>query len=79
MIIVAVLALLSFDTILCVIEVPKMIKSKMVKELVVFSILLAVGTAMAFMEILKIEIPKSVDLVMWIYSPLSEFLESLFK
>jgi len=56
-----------------------MIKSKMVKELAVFSILLAIGTAMAFMRILNIDIPKPADFVMWIYSPLSEFMKSLSK
>jgi len=56
-----------------------MIKGKLIKELTLFSILLAVGTAMAFLRILKINIPKPADLILWIYSPLSDFMKSLSK
>lgn len=74
---VYILAVAAFDTILAVSEIPKMLKSKMYRELIVFSVLLLIGTVLAVMKIVDIDIPNTTDLIIWIYSPVSNLMKGL--
>lgn len=75
----SVAAVLVFATIICIKESPKMVKEGLIKELVTFCILLALGTALTIMKSLDVKIPNPSDLVQWVYSPLSNFMNSLIK
>jgi hypothetical protein len=72
-------AVIVFASIICIKELPKMLKAGLIKELVTFCILLALGTGLTIMKIFGTKIPNPSDLVKWIYSPLSDFMNSLIK
>lgn len=73
------IGVLAFGTVSCVIEIPKMLEKKQYRELWLFSVLLAFGTALAILKSLDVKIPNPSDLTAWIYSPLSNIMKSLQK
>lgn len=77
--IVAILAVFAFGIVLCVAEIPKMLKQKLYRELLVFLILLASGMILAVLKSLAVEIPNPSDFIAWIYSPFSEVMKFLTK
>ncbi|MCQ1530445.1 hypothetical protein [Lutispora saccharofermentans] len=79
MIIVSILAVLVFDIATCYIEIPKMLQGKLYKELWTFSILLALGTALAILKSFEVDIPNPSDFIAWIYSPVADTVEMLLK
>ena len=79
MAIVSILAVLVFSTVLCIIEIPKMQKEKLHRELWTFSILLGLGTVLAILESLEVEIPNPSDFIAWVYSPFTEVMKGLLK
>lgn len=79
MVLVSILAVLVFSTVLSIIEIPKMLKQKLNRELWTFSILLGLGTVLAVLKSLGVEIPNPSDLIAWVYSPFTEVMKSLIK
>ena len=79
MAIVSIFAVLAFSTVLCIVEIPKMLHEKLFKELWMFAILLVLGTVLAILKSLDVEIPNPSNLVAWIYSPLKEVIKSLWE
>lgn len=79
MAVVSIIAVIAFDTILCMIEIPKMLQQKLIKELVTFSILLLFGTVIAVLKSLDITVPNPSDLVSWVFSPVADLMKSLIK
>ncbi len=79
MTIVSILAVLSFSTVLCIIEIPKMLNGRLFKELWAFLILLGSGTVLAILKGLNVEIPNPSDWIAWVYSPFRKVMESLIK
>lgn len=79
MVIVSIIAVLAFSTILCIIEIPKMQKQKLYRELYTFVVLLGLGTVLAILKSLNVEIPNPSDFIKWIYSPFTEVIKSLLK
>ncbi len=77
MAIVSILAVLAFGTVLCIIEIPKMLKDKLYKELCVFVVLLGLGTVIAILRSFNVEIPNPSDLIMWMYSPFADMIKEL--
>jgi len=76
---VLIIAIFAFVTILSLLEIPKMLKKKQDRELWAFSVLLALGTVVAVLRSLDVKIPNPSDIVLWIYSPLSEIMKNLHK
>ena len=76
---VSILAVAVFSTVLCIIEIPIMLKEKQYRELLTFSILLGFGTAIAILKSLAMEIPNPSDFIVWVYSPFTEVMKSLLK
>lgn len=74
-----ILTVLLFDTAVCTIEIPKMLKKKLYRELWTFSVLLAIGTTLTIMKSLDLKIPNPNDLVMWVYSPFEGIFKSLLE
>lgn len=79
MAVVSILLVLIFSTVLCIVEIPKMLKSKLYKELWTFSFLLGLGVLLAILKSSGIEIPNPSDWIAWIYSPLKGAMKSLLK
>jgi hypothetical protein len=79
MAIVLILAVIAFATVLSIIEIPKMRKEKLNKELWTYSILLGIGVVLAIMKILNVKIPNPSDLMAWVYSPVKGIMQSLTK
>lgn len=79
MAIVSILAVLVFSTVLCITEIPKMLKERLYRELWTFSILLAAGTILTVLKSLDVEIPNPSDFIAWVYSPLAETMKNITK
>lgn len=79
MAIVSILAVLVFSTVLCITEIPKMLKQRLYRELWTFSILLATGTILTVLKSLDVEIPNPSDFIAWVYSPLAETMKSITR
>ncbi|NLV37189.1 MAG: hypothetical protein GXY17_11005 [Clostridiaceae bacterium] len=79
MVLIVILLVLAFAAILCAVEVPKLLRARSYKELLAFSLLLALGVGLSILKSLKVEIGNPSDLFAWIYSPLEGVMESLLK
>ena len=79
MAVVSIFAVLAFDTILCFIEIPKMLNQKLFKELITFSVLLLIGTVMAVMKSLNIDVPNPSDFLIWVFSPFSDLMKYMVQ
>lgn len=79
MVVVSLLALVTFDTVICIIEIPKMLQQKLIKELITFSVLLLIGTTIGVMKIFDLKVPNPSDFLAWVYSPVADLMKSLLK
>lgn len=79
MALVAMAVLVLFDIIVCAVEIPKMLKQKLFKELGVFSVLLLLGTTVSVMKIFNAKIPNPSEFYTWVFSPLSDLMKSVLK
>ena len=65
----------AFSFILCIVEIPKMWKSKEYKDLIVFLVILCFGMIIGILTILDIDVANPSDFVAAVFSP----AVSLFK
>lgn len=79
MTIVAILAVLVFAVVLSIIEVPKMLKSKLYRELWSFSILLLFGVTLAILKSLDVPLFNPSDWVAFVFSPVSDLIKPIIK
>lgn len=79
MAIVSILVVLVFSTVLCIIEIPKMLKGRFYRELWTFSILLGLGTVLAILRSLDVEIPNILDFIAWVYAPVVDVMKKLLE
>jgi len=79
MAIIAILAVITFSTVLCIIEIPKMLKEKLFRELWTFIVLLASGSVLGILKSLNVQIPNPSDLIAWVYSPFSDVMKAMMK
>ncbi len=77
MALIVILLVLGFAAVLCIVEVPKLLKARSFKELWAFLLLLALGVVLSILRSLKVEIGSPSDVFAWIYSPLEGVMESL--
>lgn len=77
MALIVILLVLGFAAVLCIVEVPKLLRAKSFKELWAFSLLLALGVVLSILKSLNVDIGNPSDLLAWIYSPLEDAMESL--
>lgn len=64
---------------ICYYEIPKMRKSNMKKELVLFSIVMLIAAVINFLQINGVEIPNPLDGLRAIFSPIGLGIETFFK
>lgn len=79
MAIVSILSVLLFSTILSIVEIPKMLKEKLYRELWTFIVLLSFGTVLVILKSLNVDIPNPSDFVQWLYSPFSDIIKRLLE
>lgn len=79
MAIVSIFATLVFSTVLCIIEIPKMLNKKLYREFGSFIVLLGIGTVLAILKSLEVKIPNPSDFVAWVYSPLTDIMKSFLE
>jgi hypothetical protein len=77
--IAAIVLVLAFSSILCIVEIPKMLAMKLNRELWTFLILLVLGVALAILKSLNVSIPNPSDWIAWVYSPVSNVLKDFLK
>lgn len=73
------LIILIFSSILCFIEIPKMLNEKLYRELWSFSIILVLGITLSILKCLDVEITNPSDWIAWVYSPVSDFLRQVLQ
>lgn len=76
---VSIISVLVFSTVVSFVQVPKMLSEKAYRDLWVFSVILLLGTVLAVLKSLEVEIPNPGDWVAWIYLPVSDFLKEFLK
>jgi hypothetical protein len=62
-----------------IIHVPQMISNKLYKELILFSVLLICGLAIAILKSLNVDISTPSDWVKAMYSPLTDRFGDIYK
>ncbi|RNB85964.1 hypothetical protein EDM56_18375 [Brevibacillus fluminis] len=75
----SVLGILIVILIICLLEVPSLLKKKQRRELLAFSVLLLVGTGLNIALAMHIELPNPMDWIIAVYKPVSDMVDSLFK
>ncbi len=77
--VVSIFLVVAFSIILCVVEIPKMLKSKEYRELVAFSIILFIGMFFTILKSLNIDIPNPADFVAMIYAPVVDLIKGALE
>ncbi|WP_313958724.1 hypothetical protein [Bacillus sp. X1(2014)] len=75
----AVAGILVISAVIIVIDVPPLLRKKLVKELWIFSILLLFGTMLSIAQALDISIPNPLDWLTVLYKPFSDMMKNLLK
>ncbi|WP_256358213.1 hypothetical protein [Bacillus sp. sid0103] len=75
----AVAGILVISAVIIVIDVPPLLRKKLVKELWIFSILLLFGTMLSIAQALGISIPNPLDWLTVLYKPFSDMMKNLLK
>ncbi|MDR0267139.1 hypothetical protein [Paenibacillus sp.] len=73
------IGILAAAAVIILIEVPRLIKKKLRKELWVFTILLIVGIGIGIAEGLHWPIPNPLDMVIAVYEPISNIIYGPLK
>jgi len=76
---IIILLVLVFAAVSCIVEIPKLLRENLIKELWVFSLLLALGVGLSILKTFKLDIGNPSDLFAWIYSPFESVIELLLK
>ncbi|WP_155591296.1 hypothetical protein [Lysinibacillus cavernae] len=76
---VLAVAILVMSVILVLIFIPKLKKQQDTKTIVVFTILLLIGTVLNMGIALRIHIPSPLDLITFIFTPIRDYIVSLTK
>lgn len=79
MAIISITAALAFGALLCLYELPQLLKSKNRRELWSFSVLLALGISLAVLRSLKVSITNPSDWLAWLFSPVSDLVKNILK
>jgi hypothetical protein len=73
------LMIAAFVTVLCIVELPKMLKDKQYRELAAFSVLLVIGAVSGVLMSLGMNLPRPPEWISWAFSPLESIMDSLRK
>lgn len=71
--------ILLIGAIISLFEIPPLVKKKWWREIIVYFILLSVGMTLAILISANVTIPTPIDLLTKIYSPVTNFFESILS
>lgn len=74
-----IVGILIVAVLIIIYEVPSLIKRKLHKELILFSLLLAFGVFISILESLDVELPNPSDWLTELYKPLTKIILDLLK
>ena len=77
--VVSIIIVIIFSTSLFFIEVPKMLRLKLYRELIIFLVLLISGSVMMILKRLKVDLPNPSDFLAWVYSPVEGIMKEFYK
>ncbi|TCZ74009.1 hypothetical protein E0485_20240 [Paenibacillus albiflavus] len=72
----AIIGILAVVIVIIAVEVPRLLRGQLIKELWAFSVLLLFGTALSIAEALHIWIPTPMDWMIVVYKPVYDFFET---
>ncbi|AOZ92161.1 hypothetical protein [Paenibacillus crassostreae] len=75
----SIAGILIIVSIIIAIDVPPLVRKKLIKELWVFSILLLFGTILAILQALHIKIPNPLDWMIIVYKPIADMVDIWLK
>lgn len=76
---VSILLVLIFDAVLCAAEIPDMNKKGLRREKWAFAAILSLGTVLAVVKSLGMDIPNPSDWVMAVYKPAADLMKGVFE
>lgn len=74
-----ILGVILLAILISVYEIPKLIKNKLFKELIVFFLLLLAGTGLGIARSINLELPSPLDLITFIYKPISDTIYEVLQ
>lgn len=79
MMILSIVLLILFCVMICIIEIPKMLKDRLYRELFVFLLLLVCGFITGILKSFNLAVPNPADWVAAIYSPFADLMINFGK
>ncbi|MDP4105115.1 MAG: hypothetical protein Q8935_09180 [Bacillota bacterium] len=76
---IASLGIILIAVLITLFELPKMIKKKLIKESVIFCILLSIGTCFPVLMSLGVQLPNPLDWIILFIKPLANMFGELLK
>ncbi|MBJ6360542.1 hypothetical protein ACFOQM_04335 [Paenibacillus sp. GCM10012307] len=64
---------------ICVFQLPIMMRNRWIKETAVFVVFLVAGSIMSVIAWKMITVPSPLKLIVYIYKPINQFLELMFR
>jgi hypothetical protein len=74
-----ILGLILIFTLMAALEVPRLVRDKMWREMTAFSGLLIIGMVLSFAHVLNINLPNPTHLLYAIFRPMTEVIMTLLK
>lgn len=74
-----IIMILLASTVIAMLEIPTLRKKKQYKDFVVFCCLLLVGTILSIAQSLRMKLPNPLDLITFVFQPVSEFILGLLQ
>jgi NhaP-type Na+/H+ or K+/H+ antiporter len=75
----AAAGILAIAVLVAAMDVPRLLRKKLHKELWIFAILLVFGTALSMAQALHLKIPNPADWIAAVYKPVSDMVSTLLK
>lgn len=76
---VYIIIIVALSIILCVSQIPSMLKNKEMMDFVAFTLILALGITLFVLKAVDVKLPNPSNLLAYIYSPISEFMSEFLK
>ncbi len=78
-IVLASLAILVVAILIALAEVPTLLKKKMIKECILFSLLLIIGTSLSLAKAQGVQLPNPVDWIVAVMQPVADWIDNILK
>jgi len=79
MALLSIILVIIFSSILCIVEIPNMLKDKLYRELIAFSVILFCGIILTILKSLDIQILNPSDIIATVYSPIVTLIKGALE